>query len=238
MKTETIGDCVLYCADSMETIDLIEADCMVTDPPYGVNLGAVKNGQAKRKNQQKYDCFDDTPEYIKNTIVPIVKKCVDKFDCSVITPGNRNMYLYPQPVDMGAWWNPAGTSRGKWGFQLMVTPLFYYGLDPYRGKGSRPSSPHNVGASTEGKRVNHPCPKPLSIMRWLVDRVSMCQQTVFDPFMGSGTTGVACVEMGRKFIGCDISEKYFSETCRRIEQAYSQPDMFYKQAKPEQAKLL
>lgn len=50
--------------------------------------------------------------------------------------------------------------------------------------------------------------------------------TVLDPFMGSGTTGVACAKMGRKFIGIEIEPKYFDIACKRIEEAYKQPDMF------------
>ena len=57
-------------------------------------------------------------------------------------------------------------------------------------------------------------------------------QTIIDPFMGSGTTGVACVKMGRKFIGIEREPEYFEIACRRIREAYAQPDMFIEQAKP------
>ena len=63
-------------------------------------------------------------------------------------------------------------------------------------------------------------------MKWLVNRVSFKEETILDPFMGSGTTGVACVKLGRKFIGIELEPKYFDIACERITKAYAQPDMF------------
>ena len=63
-------------------------------------------------------------------------------------------------------------------------------------------------------------------MKWLVDRASLPGETVLDPFMGSGTTGVACARLGRSFIGIEIDASYFNIACERIRKAYAQPDMF------------
>jgi DNA modification methylase len=60
----------------------------------------------------------------------------------------------------------------------------------------------------------------------IVARATRPNETVLDPFMGSGTTGVACANLGRKFIGIEIEEKYFDIACKRIEIAYSQPRLF------------
>lgn len=85
---------------------------------------------------------------------------------------------------------------------------------------------------------HHPTTKPLELMVFCLEWLGE-QQTILDPFMGSGTTGVACVKMGRKFIGIELDEQYFDIACRRIEQAYAQPDMFIEQRqKPEQIGLL
>lgn len=77
-------------------------------------------------------------------------------------------------------------------------------------------------------------------MRWAVLRASRIGETILDPFMGSGTTGVACVKLGRKFIGIEIEERYFDIACRRIEEAYKQPDFFVPapQPKPEQLSMM
>lgn len=77
---------------------------------------------------------------------------------------------------------------------------------------------------------DHPTQKPVSVVSKLICKCD--GQTIFDPFMGSGTTGVACAKLGRKFIGIEIEERYFDIACRRIEQAYKQPDMFIERPPP------
>jgi DNA modification methylase len=77
----------------------------------------------------------------------------------------------------------------------------------------------------------HPTQKPVDIMLWTIG--FLCGQTILDPFMGSGTTGVACVKLGRKFIGIEIDEGYFDIACERIRKAYAQPDMFIEARAPE-----
>jgi len=68
----------------------------------------------------------------------------------------------------------------------------------------------------------HPTQKPLSLMLWVIENYTNYNDTIFDPFMGSGTTGVACVQLGRNFIGCEIDEGYFNIAKKRIEQAQQQ----------------
>lgn len=236
IREEIIGDCRLIQGDCLEVMPLLgEFDACAMDVPYGVNLGNVKNGQAKRKNQQAYNCFPDTPEYVESVCVKAIQYCADNYRSTAVTIGNRNMFKYPQPADMGVWWNPAGTSRGKWGFNCVVTPIFYYGKDPRAGRGSFPSSPVGIGASREAANIDHPCGKPLSFMKWIVARVSSVGEQVIDPFMGSGTTGVACVKLGRKFTGIELDPDYFDIACRRIEEAYKQPDLFIETEKPKPA---
>ena len=83
-----------------------------------------------------------------------------------------------------------------------------------------------LGANYQQKEIDHPSVKPLSIVQHIVSNVSERGDTVCDPFMGSGTTGVAAIRLGRKFIGCEINEKFFDLSCQRIENAYKQGDMF------------
>ncbi len=76
-------------------------------------------------------------------------------------------------------------------------------------------------------------------MKWLVSRVSLPGETVLDCFMGSSSTGVACLKLGRKFIGIEVDPEYFDIACRRIEKAYAQPDLFIAPpSKPVQEALL
>ncbi len=72
----------------------------------------------------------------------------------------------------------------------------------------------------------HPTQKPTGVIKWCIEQLPDTCQTILDPFMGSGTTGVACAKMGRKFIGIEIEPKYFDIACKRIDDAYRQADMF------------
>lgn len=81
----------------------------------------------------------------------------------------------------------------------------------------------NGDGNNKTGNVAHPTQKPLALMRWCIGRTK--GQTILDPYMGSGTTGVACAEMGRAFVGIEIDEKHFETACRRIERLVSQGDM-------------
>jgi site-specific DNA-methyltransferase (adenine-specific)/modification methylase len=82
---------------------------------------------------------------------------------------------------------------------------------------------------------HHPTQKPLDVMCWCIEQLPKDAESILDPFMGSGTTGVAAVKMGRRFIGIEIDSRYFDIACRRIEEAAKQPDIFIEPpAKPVQ----
>jgi site-specific DNA-methyltransferase (adenine-specific) len=82
----------------------------------------------------------------------------------------------------------------------------------------------------------HPTQKPISLMRWSVERTK--GDIILDPYMGSGTTGVAAVQLGRKFIGIEIEQKYFDIACRRVSEALKQGDMFIEKPKPAKQEAL
>ena len=90
--------------------------------------------------------------------------------------------------------------------------------------------------ASEGPKF-HPTQKPLALMAWCLKWIKA--PTVLDPFMGSGTTGVACQKLGRKFIGIEIEPKYFDIACKRIEEQWRQPRLFEEpKPKPEQLELI
>lgn len=213
-----MGQVNLYLGDSLDIIPMLveKIDAVITDPPYGVMLGEAGTGQERERGQEKYLGFNDTPEYIQTVCAAVVQMCIGRFGLVVVTPGVRNMWEYPRPDDVGCWYVPAAISRGKWGFQCM-NPILYYGKSPYAGVGDGPSSIYMQ--ATRDKGVKHPCPKPLKVMEWLVNKASKPGQTVLDPFMGSGTIGVACMQQGRNFVGIEIDPTYFEEARTRIENA-------------------
>lgn len=230
IRMEQIGDAVLYLGDCREILpSLPKVDAVVTDPPYGIDgyRGTINMHRGKGNYT---DAFDDTPEYVNETIVPVIKSLRQNCGCIVLTPGNRNLSAYPQPDSFGCFFQPA--SVGMQGFgNADAQPIFYYGKNASKKNLGVPCS-YQLTESPEA--TGHPCAKPVKIWTKLVSNVTLPNQTILDPFMGSGTTGVACAKLGRRFIGIEIEPKYFDIACRRIEQAYKQPDMFIKQ--PERPK--
>ena len=87
----------------------------------------------------------------------------------------------------------------------------------------KPAKMHRLSVTSYDKE--HPTQKPVKLMEWCIQHAPN-PATVCDPFMGSGTTGVACVRMGLQFVGIERERKYFDIACRRIEQAYAQPRLF------------
>jgi DNA modification methylase len=237
-RVEHLADGVtLYCADCRDVLasfsECFRVDAVVSDPPYGVGYegSTTKHG----KNGFGYESFNDTPEEIKAVCVPAIRQAVSIARSAVITPGSANAFKYDEPRAIGVIFYPSGANSGPWGF-ICSQPLFYYGKDPYLAKalGSRP----NGFATTEStdRSIDHPCPKPIGQTKWMVSRVSFEGETVLDPFMGSGTTGVACISLGRKFIGIEREPKYFEIAVRRISDALARPDLFIPSPKPAEKK--
>jgi site-specific DNA-methyltransferase (adenine-specific) len=215
-----LGDCL----EILPTLADKSVDVVVTDTPYGVNLTAKRakqrgGGVTARESSVNYE---DTPEYIERVVIPAIEECIRIASCVVVTPGTRNLWKYPPAADMGCFYSAAGTGMGRWGFTCMQ-PILYYGKDPYlaRRLGSRPNSSGQTYPN-DANKIDHPCAKPIRMMEWLVTRASLEGMTILDPFMGSGTTGVACVKLGRSFIGIEKEPKYYDIAARRIAEAQQQ----------------
>ena len=218
----TIGDATLYLGDAREIVPhLTIVQSMITDPPYGIDGG--RGGDSKKFGKGAYEGdWDDTEDYIAFDVVRVVELCLQKCNWAAITPGTRCLHMYPRPRDIGCFWTPASVTHGPWGF-TNFQPILFYGNDFRAGRGALPSGK----ALTEiAEKNGHPCPKPIGAMKWLVEKTSRPNDIVLDPFMGSGTTGVACVNLGRKFIGIEWQRKYFDIACKRIEEAHAQPRLF------------
>lgn len=208
------GDCL----DVLKTLPEKCADAVVTDPPYGVNFKGKRTKNTASLVNTGYSNLADDPEIVATVAVPAIHICIEKFGRAAVMPGVRNMYRYPEPADVGCVFNPAGAGSGRWGF-VCYHPVLFYGKCPFlaAGMGSRPNSIKDAAA---GEKVEgHPCPKPLRWMQWLVERTSTPDSLVLDPFTGSGTTGVAAIKTGRRFIGIEIDDKYAEIARGRIAKA-------------------
>jgi len=214
-RVETIGPHTLYLGDCREILPTLgKVDAVVTDPPYGIGFAAQPTKWQRRAGQQAEE-WDNAVADVDLTA----------FGHNQIIWGG-NYYRLPAARGWLSWFKPdAPPSMGH--FELAWT-----NIDTTAKQISC-----SIGA-TNAERVGHPTQKPLAVMRWCVSM--LCDaRTILDPFMGSGTTGVACVKLGRKFIGIEIEPKFFDIACRRIEQAMAQPDLFVTpEPKPEQLSLL
>jgi len=215
-RTETIGDATLYLGDCLDIMPgLGKVDAVVTDPPYGIGF--------------EYDSHTDDLagwKAMMNAVVPVCRSIAP----FVIMPScaiNRMEWWYENhtPDWIVAWHKGSPGHAAKVGFNDWEPHVSW-------GRPTRPMHDHfstPCGFDDNG----HPCPKPIQYSMWLAKRAAEFGQTILDPFMGSGTTGVACAKLGRKFIGIDIDEGYFDIACKRIEDAYKQPDMFVEPPAPK-----
>jgi len=226
---ESFRQALLYLGDCMDILPTLgKVDAVVTDPPYGVGLtGKRMKGRSKQINNCYSDLTIDDESIFDRIINPALFE-LSSWDIAIITPGIRLMWQYPKPDDVGCAFHPAGAGLGRWGF-CGFHPILYYGKCPYlkNRMGHRPSSIEISGKAGVSSEDRHPVAKPIRWMEFLVTKASVDSHVmILDPFMGSGTTGVACANLVRKFIGIEIERKYFDIACERIEAAYAQGRLF------------
>jgi site-specific DNA-methyltransferase (adenine-specific) len=210
MNKVEIGTATLYLADCMEvlpTLDLVDA--VITDPPYGMKRDGKPPSTSSHGGHKGYEFLgwdQGTPPR------EVFEAIFNLSDVQVIWGGN----FFPQhlPPSMGwLFWDKGqriSQSDGELAFTNMQKALRVFTL--------------NRAAIAKDGAV-HPTQKPLALMKWCIEQAGH-PQTILDPFMGSGTTGVAAVQLGRRFIGIEREPKYFEISCKRIEQAQRQGDMF------------
>lgn len=215
----TIGRATLYLGDCRDILPTLgKVDAVVTDPPYGIGF--------------PYEGYEDTPGNLDALIEKFIPACLAIAQRLVITPGVTNLTRYPNPTWTGAWTWDTTSTFGKLGYSQWQ-PILVYG-DDLKGFGSvngvlKCDRIHFTGVGSNREHSaggGHTCPKPIGFMRRLANRFTNEGETILDPFMGSGTTGVAAVQMGRDFIGIEREPKYFDIACKRIEDAQKQGDLF------------
>lgn len=212
-RKEIIGDATLYLADCLDIIPGVFADAVITDPPYGTGWilgGGKRAGEFKAKTvAAHWDSWNI--EWLKacsaaTYAVFAPDGRVGDLMLAAGTPCRMRYYVKSNPRP------PLGGNDSPSVEPIVIWPRVRFSTGPA----------HRIAYN--GDAV-HPCQKPLSIMEWLVHDLTNQSETILDPFMGSGTTGVACTKLGRKFIGIEADEKYFHIACQRIEDAERQPDM-------------
>jgi DNA modification methylase len=225
-RIEVIGSATLYLGDCREILPTLgKVDAVVTDPPYGVNLGEHSGANDHRSTvltKGGYESYRDTRENFSAIIAPAIRSALSIANRGAVFMAGKTAWLLPPPDSIGCVYLPSGMGRNSWGFASLQHCLFY-GAAPDLNKGARATA---IYSTETAEKNGHPCPKPLGWMLWVVGLASRPGETVLDPFMGSGTTGVACHRLGRNFIGIEMEQKYFDIACKRIEEAQRQNDLF------------
>lgn len=225
IKDVTIGDCRLILGDCLEVMPLLgEFYAVVTDPPYGINFGTFnrtnKSFNGKRVKANKYKNGDWDSDFDFSKYLPAI---LDASQNAIVWGGNYFPCLWARPVKSIIFWNkhqPVDNfSDGELAWSNLNIPAKHIDF-PYYG---------NIEGKTSASKKQHPTQKPVEVMRRCIGFLPENSQTILDPFMGSGTTGVACVKLGRKFTGIELDADYFDIACERIREAYKQPDMFVEQ---------
>lgn len=206
-----IGDATLYCGDCLEILPTLgKVDAVLTDPPYGIDYGNRGSFQATHGWRDLRENLTWDTERPPDTTFAAMLSCSTE---QIIWGGNYFTDLLPPTMRWLIW------DKGQENFSLADFEIAWCS----QNKASRRLIYPRARALQEEK--THPTQKPVAVIKWCLGFLPNAQ-TILDPFMGSGTTGVACAKLGRKFIGIEIEPKYFGIACKRIEDAYRQGDMF------------
>lgn len=202
IREEIIGDCRLILGDAVEEIPLIDHwGAMITDPPYGLaeKLSGGKWGKKFIGKHKDWDAAAPVASLFEDSRPTIVWG-----GNYVGLPASRGWLVWFKRDSVPT----MADCELAWTNMDMNAKVFDWTI-----------------AATNAERVKHPTQKPIALMKWCIGFVPPAA-VIFDPFMGSGSTLVACAKMGRTAIGIECDPDYFEICCRRVEEAYRQPDLF------------
>ena len=214
MRVETIGNATLYLGDCREILPTLpKVGAVITDPPYGMNwntnLTRFSGGAdvARRGGGRKYAPIVNDDKPFDPTFLLDYEKVVlfgcNHFSCKLPT-GTTMVWVKRKPEAFGTFLSDAELAWMKGGVGVYCFTSYPQRMTRYR---------------------EHPTQKPVDLMKWAIERQGDCK-TILDPYMGSGSTGVAAALLDREFIGCEIDPQYFDIACRRISEAQAQQRLF------------
>lgn len=214
-RKEVIGDCTLYLGDCREILPTLpKVDAVVTDPPYGIGAGQEKphNGWA----DYGISHWDNSrPERsVFDAILSLSQE-------AIIWGGNYFTDYLPPTMQWLVW------DKGQRNFSLADCEFAWSS----NWNASRIFSYSRGEALKDGKV--HPTQKPIALMKWCLGFLPKAK-TICDPYMGSGTTGIACVNLGLAFIGIELDETHFKTACRRIRRAYEDQSLLTEIERPKE----
>lgn len=231
MKKVIIGDATLYHGNCLELED-IKADMILSDPPYKLTAGGgtPKKGvrMSGKFNHKEYNndgnivtCDIDWTDFMPR----FYEWLADRGHAYVMC-NNRHIQNMLNSAEKAGFdfhnmlvWDKVNATPNRWYMKnLEFIGFFYKGKAFYINDcGSKQSI-----VCPQDPQTDHPTEKPAQLMEYYIRMSTQPAQTVFDPFMGSGSTGVGAIRAGRKFTGCELEEKWFDIACEQIEQAQKQ----------------
>ncbi len=226
-RVETIGDCRLILADCMDVLPaaLGRVPAILTDPPYGI--GADK-AAAKSEGKFGWSFYGRTNWDSERPPRAVFEAMLSRSRAQIIWGGNYFTDFLPPTMRWLVWDKcqrdfSLADCEFAWCSQQQAARIFSY---------------PRAKALQDGKE--HPTQKPVELMAWCLGFLPKAD-LICDPFMGSGTTGVAVAREGggRRFVGVELSERYFDIACRRIQDTYRQPRLIAEAPtpRPEQVPL-
>jgi site-specific DNA-methyltransferase (adenine-specific) len=241
-----IGDCTLYQGDCMEILPTLgKVDAVVTSPPYnqaslwchgGRGSGMHRGNAWVAKSGEGYLSHkDDMAEEDYRDWMRRFFDCCRTATIGLVWINHKTRYrnrkgihplhLFNGPIYSEIVWD-RGISLTLNARKFAPSHEFFYGFGVPHYWDNSYNTRMSVWRIAPQSFKGHPCPFPVNLAEPIIGASVPPDGVVADPFMGSGTTGVACAKMGRKFIGIELEPKYFDIACKRIEDAYAQPDMF------------
>ncbi len=213
VRKEVIGNAILYLGDCREVLPTVgKVDAVLMDPPYGIGASRMQFGKWRTSRMERSGWDDAAPELAD----------ILALDVPSIIWGANNFTLPPSRAFLV--WHKGAGFKGR---DFAECEQAWCSFD-----GNARVFDYDPLARGAYRDKEHPTQKPVSVMEWCLGFLPDAE-TILDPFMGSGTTGVACAKLGCSFIGIEIEPKYFDIACRRIEAAYKQPDLFIAQPAPK-----
>ena len=221
-----IGNAELWHGDCREVLPLLpKHDLLLTDPPYGIGADKGKKGSIPFKGGKPVEMAWN-PENTWDDERPapdVVLAGVSMCRVSIVWGGNYFADFLP-PMGRWLWWDKCQTMPSYGDGELAWTS--------FPATTPKKFTLANNTIFAQRRERFHPTQKPIELIAWCIGFAPQAQ-TVLDPFMGSGTTGVACAQLGKAFTGIERERKYFDIACERIARAQAQGQMFA----PESAAL-
>lgn len=223
MHVEHIGYAELWLGDCRDILPHLggKLDAIVTDPPYGLGESRLKT-QLGRKNLapgRDYGDFTWDSEPADSETIELIRSISN---WQIIFGGNY-FSLPPSPCWL-IWDKENGKSDFADGEMAWTNLPGAMRIIRWQWNGFiRKGEMDKIKTPTFRE---HPTQKPVSVMAWCIEKLPDACKTIVDPYMGSGSTGVAAIKAGKHFIGIEREPKYFEVACRRISEAHNQPDLF------------